>query len=263
VNLPVTISYFDTAMVLLQIGPFRLLTDPVLDDAGTTFDYGPVHLEKTSGRRVSAAELGAIDAVLLSHDQHGDNLDNAGREFLAKVPLVLTTPVAAARLQGVHAEGLEPWSSRVLTAAGGLEIEITAVPAQHGPDGTQEATGPVTGFVIEWYGQTVGPLYISGDTVAFAGTEQIVARFAPVGLAVLHVGHVELEPMKGAFLSMSAGEAAAFAGQLGASAVLPIHFEGWRHFTEPESAARAAFAASPIADRVRWLHAGETATFVL
>jgi L-ascorbate metabolism protein UlaG (beta-lactamase superfamily) len=263
VNLSVTISYFDTAMVLLEIGPFRLLTDPVLDDAGTTFDYGPVHLEKTSRRRVSTAELGLIDAVLLSHDQHGDNLDNAGREFLATVPLVLTTPLAASRLQRAQAEGLEPWASRVLKASDGASIRVTAVPAQHGPEGTQEATGPVTGFMIEWEGQTSGPLYISGDTVVFEGTEEIVARYAPVGLAVLHVGHVELEPMKGAFLSMSGSEAAAFAERLGAGAVLPIHFEGWRHFTEPEEAARSAFASSPVADRVQWLNAGEKAEFTL
>lgn len=262
-NLPVTISYLDTAMVLLQIGAFRLLTDPVLDDAGTTFDYGPVHLEKTSRRKVSAAELGLIDAVLLSHDQHGDNLDNAGREFLTTVPLVLTTTLAASRLHDVRAEGLKPWASRIMKAADGAEIRVTAVPAQHGPDGTQEATGPVTGFVIEWEGQTKGPLYISGDTVAFEGTEEIVARYAPVGLAVLHVGHVELEPMKGAFLSMSGSEAAAFAQRLGAAAVLPIHFEGWQHFTEPEAEARSAFASSPVADRVHWLKAGEKATFTL
>jgi hypothetical protein len=37
---------------------------------------------KLTGPAVAAADLGAIDTVLLSHDHHGDNLDAAGRSLL-------------------------------------------------------------------------------------------------------------------------------------------------------------------------------------
>jgi L-ascorbate metabolism protein UlaG (beta-lactamase superfamily) len=94
----VKITYLDTAMALIEIGSIRLLTDPVLDDAGTTYDDGVIPLEKTSAASITPQELGRVDAVLLSHDQHSDNLDNRGREFLAQAPRVLTTPEAAQRL---------------------------------------------------------------------------------------------------------------------------------------------------------------------
>ncbi len=52
----------------------------------------------------------AIAAVLLSHDQHVDNLDVAGRAFLEQTPLALTTQAGARRL-GDPAQGLAPWQS--------------------------------------------------------------------------------------------------------------------------------------------------------
>jgi len=47
---------------------------------------------------VSADGLGAVDAVLISHDQHPDNLDDEGRRMALGAPLVLTHPGAAGRL---------------------------------------------------------------------------------------------------------------------------------------------------------------------
>ena len=96
----IRVTYFDTAMILIKVGGVRLLTDPVLDPAGSAFDYGLYRLEKTSPASVTPEQLGRIDAVLLSHEQHGDNLDRAGRELLRGVPRVLTTPA-----------GRPPWAA--------------------------------------------------------------------------------------------------------------------------------------------------------
>ena len=65
-------------------------TDPTFDPPG---DYpGAMTLTKTKPATVTPAELGPIDAVLLSHDEHADNLDDSGRKLLCEVPVVLTTP---------------------------------------------------------------------------------------------------------------------------------------------------------------------------
>ena len=252
----IRVTYFDTAMVLIEVGGVRLLTDPVLDPAGSAFDYGPFHLEKTSPASVTPEQLGRVDAVLLSHEQHGDNLDRAGRELLSRVPRVLTTPEGASALGGA-AEGLSAWQSVKVEGAEGGGVTVTAVPAQHGPDGTQEVTGPVTGFLI-----TTGDrkkIYVSGDTVPFSGTEEIAFRYAPVDLAILHLGRVQLGPMGEATFSLSADEAIRYALSLGARKVVPIHFEGWLHFTEGREQAERAFAASELAGRTHWLRSGETA----
>lgn len=258
----ITVTYFDTAMALIEVGPFRLLTDPVLDPAGAHFDYGPVQLTKTGSSAATETTLGRIDTVLLSHDQHGDNLDAAGRALLAKVPLVLTTPLAASRLNGIRAEGLEPWERRLLRTSDGGELKVTAVPAQHGPDGTEEATGPVTGFILEGQG-LAKPIYISGDTIRFAGTDEIVRRFAPIGLALLNIGQARVPALGEASLSLSAEEASQLARALRAEWIVPLHYEGWRHFTEGRSSALESFARQDIASRVRWLAAGQPTSFAV
>jgi hypothetical protein len=68
---------------------------------------GGYKLIKTDPSPVSPDDVGRIDAVLLSHDEHDDNLDNAGRAFLPTVPLVLTTPSGA----GPSAATPRGWSS--------------------------------------------------------------------------------------------------------------------------------------------------------
>ncbi len=252
----IRVTYFDTAMVLIEVGGVRLLTDPVLDPAGSAFDYGLYRLEKTSPVSVTPEQLGRIDAVLLSHEQHGDNLDRAGRELLSNVPRVLTTPAGASVLGG-GAEGLSDWQSVTVEGAEGGAVTVTGVPAQHGPDGTQEVTGPVIGFVV-----TAGDgrkIYVSGDTVPFSGTDEIASRYAPVDLAILHLGRVQLAATGDATFSLSADEAIRFAQALGARKVVPIHFEGWMHFTEGRDEAERAFAASELAGRTHWLRGGETA----
>ena len=251
----ITITYFDTAMILLEIDGVRLLTDPVLDPAGTIFDDGSLRLEKTSGSSISAEQLGQIDAVLLSHDQHGDNLDNGGRDLLGKARRVLTTPAAAARL-GQSAEGLTDWEDTEVEGTNGTSVRIIAVPAQHGPEGTQGTTGPVTGFVVE---TTSGArIYISGDTILYSGTDEIARRFAPVDIAVLHLGRVRIEPFGDMEFSLSAENAVRFADSLRAKHIVPVHFEGWKHFSQNRQAAQDVFAHSPFADRTTWLVTGES-----
>lgn len=91
--------------LLLRLGGVALLTDPTFSPPGVYASTVP--LTKLTGPAVGPDELGQVDAVLLSHDQHADNLDPAGREFLDRVPVVLSTPAAADRIAGVT--GLTPW----------------------------------------------------------------------------------------------------------------------------------------------------------
>jgi hypothetical protein len=54
--------------------------------------------------------------------------------------------------------------------------------------------------------------------------------------------------------SLTAKEAVVFAKMLDAKSIVPLHFEGWEHFTEERQAATAALSSNDVADRVRWLH---------
>ena len=87
---------------------------------------------KLAGPAIAAADLGPIDAVLLTHEHHGDNLDAAGRALLPAAGTVVTTVSGAARLGG-SARGLRPWQATRLEAPERPAIEITATPCRHGP----------------------------------------------------------------------------------------------------------------------------------
>jgi len=100
-------TYIGGPTVLLDIGGFQLLTDPTLDPAGTDYPTAVYTLRKMEAPALSAAELPALDAVLLSHDHHFDNLDRAGRLLVERAPVVFTTTVGAERLGG-RQPGEEP-----------------------------------------------------------------------------------------------------------------------------------------------------------
>jgi L-ascorbate metabolism protein UlaG (beta-lactamase superfamily) len=71
----------DTSRALFEIGGVRLLTDRVFDPPGARYHFGWGALSrKSSTPALSPDPVGSIDAILLSHDQPGDNLDRAGRE---------------------------------------------------------------------------------------------------------------------------------------------------------------------------------------
>jgi len=222
--------------LVIEFGGSRFAVDPTFDRAGE-YPIGSRVLTKTADARLRPEDLGRIDAVLLSHDQHPDNLDSGGRAYLRTAPLVLTTPVAAGRLDA-SCRGLEPWDSVLI---GG--VTVTAVPARHGPDGTEAATGPVTGFVLEAVGSPT--VYVSGDNASLDLVAAIAERFPAIELAILFAGAART-PLVDGFLTLTSEEAAEAARILGRPRVLPAHTEGWAHFTEDTDAFVSAFAAAGL-----------------
>jgi L-ascorbate metabolism protein UlaG (beta-lactamase superfamily) len=116
--------------VLIEVDGWRLLTDPTFDPPGRKYNFGwGTSSRKLAGPAISAADVGPIDAVLLSHDQHDDNLDDAGRALLPSAGTVVTTVSGAKRLGG-NSRGLAPWQATRLEAPGRPSIEITATPCR-------------------------------------------------------------------------------------------------------------------------------------
>lgn len=246
-TLGITLSGGPTA--LLELGGVRLLTDPTFDAPGE-HPSGKRVLVKTEHSVLTEEAIGVVDAVLLSHDQHPDNLDDRGRAYLATVPLTLITPSGASRLGGT-ARGLEPWES---TQVGPLTV--TAVPALHGPEGASAVTGDVTGFVLT--GDGLPTVYVSGDNASVDLVREIAGRFR-VDIAVLFAGAARTVLFDGAPLTLTSVDAAEAAKVLGAAKVVPLHFRGWGHFSEGPDALREAFEAAGLGDRLVLLEPGERA----
>jgi L-ascorbate metabolism protein UlaG (beta-lactamase superfamily) len=233
---------------LIEYAGLRWLTDPSFSAPGT-YDG----LTKTTSPALSPSRVEPVDVVLLSHDHHADNLDPAGREFLPRAGRVLTTVAGAERL-GSGAEGIEPWS-----AVSVRDVTVTAVPALHGPPGAEPITGPVIGFVLSCEGQDT--VYVSGDNASIDVVASIGERVGPIDVAILFAGAVQIPTrFDGAYLTLSSDRAAIAAELLGVRAVVPVHFEGWTHFTQGLERIRAAFAGYGLTDRLFAAEPGETVT---
>jgi L-ascorbate metabolism protein UlaG (beta-lactamase superfamily) len=254
----VRLTHVGGPTVLVEVGGWRLLSDPTFDAPGRKYNFGwGTSSRKLAGPAIAAQDLLPVDAVLLTHDHHGDNLDPAGRAMLPSADAVITTVAGAGRL-GDGARGLREWQTTTLEAPGRPTIEITATPCRHGPPLSRPIVGQVIGFALRWEGQEHGVLWFSGDTVLYDGVRSVADRLR-IDTAILHLGGVRF-PITGPLrYTMTGEDAVQLIELIRPRMAIPIHYEGWKHFREGRAAVETAFArASPdVRDRVRWLPIGE------
>ena len=248
------ITHVGGPTALIEIGGWRLLTDPTFDAPGRRYAFGwGTSSRKLTGPAVAAADVLPVDAVLLSHDHHDDNLDAAGRALLPSAGAVVTTASGARRLGG-RARGREPWQTTTLEAPGRPSLEITATPCRHGPPLSHPLVGDVIGFALRWDGHDRGVLWITGDTVLYDGLREVAGRLT-VDVALLHLGGVRF-PVTGPLrYTMTAAQAVELCRLVRPRTVIPIHYEGWAHFKQGREEIEREFAGARDVD-LRWLPIG-------
>ncbi|WP_435207821.1 MBL fold metallo-hydrolase [Micromonospora sp. bgisy143] len=258
------ITHIGGPTTLIEVAGWRILTDPTFDPPGRRYTFGwGTASRKTTGPAIAATDLGPIDAVLLSHDHHGDNLDDTGRALLTTAGTVLTTTAGARRL-GHHTHGLRPWQTTRLVRPGCPTIDVTATPCRHGPPLSRPLVGDVIGFALRWPGQHHGALWITGDTVLTRRVRQVPTRIR-VGTVLLHLGGVRF-PITGPLrYSMTARHAVRLCATLRPHTTIPVHYEGWQHFQEPRDVIERTFTTAPpaVCDSLRWLPPGEPTTIAV
>jgi L-ascorbate metabolism protein UlaG (beta-lactamase superfamily) len=252
----IKITYIGGPTALIEIGGLRMLTDPTFDPAGTEYKTNVYTLKKFEGPAINADSIGHIDIVLLSHDHHFDNLDHAGRTILASADKVLTTPAGAERLGG-NAVGLSPWQTIELPSKDKRTLRFTGTPARHGPPAGDR--GPVTGFAIAFNDAPQNVLYISGDTVWYEGVEEVSRRFK-VTTAVLFLGAAKVPEVGPDHLTMTADEGVIAAKAFSNADIIPLHFEGWRHFSQSRHEIEKVFKAAGLQNRLHLLKPGSQIT---
>ena len=249
-------TYVGGPTALIEFGGLRFLTDPTFDPAGSSYATPVYTLRKTMDPALAAEDVGDIDAVLLSHDHHFDNLDRAGRSMLARARRVIAPPAGAERL-GDGVTSLGAWESLVLDSSDGRRVRVTGLPARHGPAGGDR--GPCVGFLLEDADQPADArapaAYISGDTVWYETLNEIPRR-ADVRVAFLFMGAARVVEVGPAHLTMTGEEGVLAAVAMSHAAIVPLHYEGWAHFSEGRSEIEQAFAAAGMSDRLHWLPAG-------
>jgi len=235
--------------VLLEWAGLRIVTDPTFDAPQSYEDPGSTPLVKTAGPAFSREDLGQVDLVLLSHHAHKDNLDYEGLELLATGVKTLSTRKASMDLFGGSVVGLDSWESYTVGDA-----TVTAVPALHGPPGSERFVGPVIGFVLEAAGAPT--IYVSGDNASVPLVEQIADRFSPVDVAILFAGAARV-PAIDAALTLTGTDAVAAAKALQAAKVAIVHAEDWKHLSEDRATVNQAFADADLTSLLVQMPRGE------
>ncbi|KAF4811422.1 hypotheticall protein [Colletotrichum tropicale] len=260
------VTYITTATVILEIDGVRFLTDLVFDDAPTEYEIthptplGTPRLfaKFETGPPLGLHQLPIIDAVLLSHEDHTDILNDEGRKLLDG-RRVTTIPDGVNRLAlrpGVVP--IKPWE--MLTSQfQGVESKITGTPCTHLPG------GEVTGFVLqtEKFGLSSeglpNAIYLAGDTVPTPKLSEIRQRFH-AAIAAMNPGEARIPPPgyeTPPQITTSGKDAAKLTRELCADTTVTVHPESRHHSTQGAKELQAVFEAEGIADRICWATPGE------
>lgn len=253
----VTLTLIGGPTILIEYDGLRILTDPTFDPPGQyQGPHSPVKHIKVTGPALPAWEIGELDAILLTHDHHFDNLDNAGRALLPKAKTTFTTHSGAERLGG-NAVGMGPFETRVFEGWTGKKLLITATPARHGPIGIN--VGDVIGFAL---GDTQPGdiLYVTGDTLWFEGTAEVAQRLSPK-IVIVFAGAAE--PRGRFHMTMGSEDVLEAAAAFPAATLLSAHNEGWGHLKETQEQLLDVFASFNLSDRLKKFEKGKSLDFTL
>ncbi|KAK3694116.1 beta-lactamase superfamily domain-containing protein [Podospora appendiculata] len=259
---PLSITHISTAAAILHLDGVNLLTDPVFSPGGTEWDFhGIVTLRKLDSSALGLADLPPIDAVLLSHEDHPDNLDEPGRTLLNGRQVLTTVDGAKNLAPRPGVRGLRPWET-VTLSVGGRTLEVTGTPCEHLPG------GEVTGFIISTPSGAFGhhpatgkpnAIYFSGDTVHLAELAQMRDRFH-IAVALLNIGKAVADlpddPRGPLQITLDGVQAARLFRDIGADVLVPMHYESWEHFSEKGEELARVFETEGVKDRVCWLTPG-------
>lgn len=213
------VTFINHATVLLQIGPYNLITDPVWSERASPFkNLGP---QRVRAAGVALKDLPPIHVVLLSHN-HYDHLDLATLKYMEKRdnPHIVTGLGVGALLHanGIkHVSELDWWQS-----VEHKDLKIHFTPAQH-----FSGRGVRDRDMTLWGGLFVeteaGSLFFAGDTGYSPHFSEIARRLGQPRLALLPIGAYEPRWFMGP-VHMNPEDAVLAHRDLGARESLAIHF---------------------------------------
>lgn len=207
------------ATLLLQIGPYNFLTDPVWAERCSPFAaVGPKRVRPAG---IALEDLPPIDAVLLSHN-HYDHLDSASLLWLHRqhgMPIITGLGNGVyLRQYGMKVIELDWWQS--YRFADGVEIHY--LPAKHfSGRGVRDRNAALWGSlsVVTDHGHA----YFAGDSGYAPHFAEIRQRLGAPRLALLPIGAYEPRPIMKQ-VHMNPADAVQAHVDLGAALSVGIHF---------------------------------------
>jgi L-ascorbate metabolism protein UlaG (beta-lactamase superfamily) len=261
-----SIRFIGNATTLLRFGGLTVMTDPNFTPAGQKVPIGyGLHARRRIGPAITFDDLPPIDLVVLSH-LHGDHFDPGVASRLDRITPIVTTPQAARGLERLGfavTTPLDPWEH---TDRRGIEgrLRVTATPGRHGPGPMDALLPDVMGSVIEFWAQDqrasnpTARIYISGDTLMYAGLREIGVRFPQLDVALLHLGGTKV---MGLTVTMDEEQGVELLRAIAPRLTIPIHVDDYDRFTTTVPAFLKAVERAKLPRRIRVLERGEVHRF--
>ena len=253
----------------LEIGAFRVLTDPMLGEGPEAFvmrrhpTTGALNVPIPRLTPLPHADLDDIDLVLTSH-LHSDHFDTRAVERLDHgIPVIAPTPnVAQLRDWGFHDVTGVDWGAERILSKLDERLRLVALPAHHSHDAEADHDlGAVNGYLIEHTAPgSVFRIYWTGDTVWFDELRDVAAALPDVDLLLPHLGGVGSSGGPWGMISLDAEEGTRVTEVVDPGLVIPIHHSTFPFYVEPVSVFVRRLVASAYTGRVLVLREGETWT---
>ncbi|KAF2829586.1 MFS general substrate transporter [Ophiobolus disseminans] len=256
----VSITHIGTATAILDIDGITFITDPFFSPAGTESPDGyPLKVHHDPGLKLE--ELPHIDAVLLSHENHWDNLDDFGRRLLDGRTTVTTNDGANNLAPRPSVLGFSDWQERDVRIAG-TTFHITATPCRHFPG------HECVGFVLHTESFGVAPdgrpnaIYFSGDTVYVEELAKIADKYH-ITVAIMNCGKATIPEMTpegpggpddSLQITLDGRQAARLLRDLKADVLVPMHYDLWDHFTQHGDGLAKEFKEEGVLEQVHANH---------
>ena len=250
------VTLINHSTLLIQMDGVNILTDPTW--AARSVPVLGAKRRRPAGLRFE--DLPPIDAVLVSHN-HQDHMDlptlrRLARTFQPPVYAGLRTHAFLDRKGVPGSRDLDWWQSASIAPG----VTVTAVPARHHANRSAFDNDRMLwcGFVVSG---PSGSVYFAGDTGWGSHFAEIGARFPNLRLAMLPIGGFKPVWYQRS-QHIGPEDAVAAMRELGAAAMIPMHFGTFRNGEEAEGEAVSglidAVDASPdLADRVVILDNGQ------
>jgi len=253
-----SLTFIGTATTVLKLGGFTLLTDPNFIRRGQRAYLGRgLWTRRLTDPAMRPQELPTLDAIVLSH-LHGDHWDRVARRELDREPPVLTTTHAAPRLrkQGFEGVGLDTWQDHVLERPG-EQLRVVSLPGIHARGALRKVLPPVMGTLLEHSvdGRLSRRVYISGDTLTGDHLDEIRARYAPIDVAVVHLGGTRVLAH---MVTMDDHQGVDFMRRVQPRQAVPIHHDDYRVFRSPVTDFLGLASKAGMAEQIRVVGRGQT-----
>lgn len=245
------------ATLLVEIGQYRLLVDPMLSQKDA---MPPVQNAANSvnipmvAMPISNEELQSLiqetDAVLVTHT-HRDHWDAAAQAMIPKDFLIIGQPEDEAKFKEQGFKNVQA----VAQAFDWQDIKIYRTGGQHGTGEIGQRMAPVSGFVLEYKKQR---LYIAGDTIWCEEVQEALDKFQPKQI-VLNGGAAQF--LQGDPITMTTDDIQKVANYAPLASIVVVHLDTVNHCLQTRPIVHKAFDHTAIQRRIHIPNDGEWVRF--